>query len=132
MSKCEHCPLRTEDRSCLGQRNTAICAHTDRATDQYRPSLVAKVVNFTPPTPESKRLAVVESITLVARMKACPEWISATDCGCGTNRCRLGRGRGGKVTHQDCFACLRSTGVDGAVKHVDDVRRDEGRVDVVG
>ena len=42
----------------------------------------------------------------IAAMKACPDWVASSDCGCGNNRCALGKGRDGVVSHQDCFACL--------------------------
>jgi hypothetical protein len=57
--------------------------------------------------PGRPRLPAVESIRLTALMKACPHWVKRTDCGCGVNQCRLGKGKDGLVRHADCFACLQ-------------------------
>lgn len=49
---------------------------------------------------------VASQLVLIAQMKACPHWASSSTCGCGSNRCALGKGQGGVVSHADCFACL--------------------------
>jgi hypothetical protein len=45
----------------------------------------------------------------VAAMKACPHWEASSSCGCGLNRCALGKGQAGVVSHADCFACLATS-----------------------
>lgn len=49
--------------------------------------------------------SVTAQLDMIARMKACPHWIKA-GCGCSLNRCGLGKGDAGEVSHADCFACL--------------------------
>lgn len=46
------------------------------------------------------------TLALLARMKSCPHWQAASDCGCGHNRCAAGKGNQGVVSHRDCFHCL--------------------------
>jgi hypothetical protein len=50
-----------------------------------------------------------EVAALIARMKACPHWRATSACGCGLNLCAAGKGKGGVVSHADCFACLAAT-----------------------
>lgn len=55
--------------------------------------------------------APAQTITNIARMKACPSWEASTSCGCGVNICKSNRGRGpdpSRVSHLDCFACMES------------------------
>lgn len=48
-----------------------------------------------------------ESLGLIVRMKSCPNWVARSDCGCGVNECRAGKGKAGLVNHADCRACLQ-------------------------
>ncbi|AGA26032.1 hypothetical protein [Singulisphaera acidiphila] len=57
------------------------------------------------------RPTVAASTVLIARIKACPHWQASSECGCGVNRCAAGKGRDGKVSHQDCFECLQEARV---------------------
>lgn len=41
-SKCAHCPLASEARSCPGQRNNRVCYRAEKA-----PGIVQKIANFT-------------------------------------------------------------------------------------
>ncbi|WP_406699119.1 hypothetical protein V5E97_09590 [Singulisphaera sp. Ch08] len=45
---------------------------------------------------------------MISQVKACPSWVSRSDCGCGINQCLAGKGDGGYVNHQDCFECLEA------------------------
>ncbi len=54
--------------------------------------------------------SLASDLAELARVRACPHLERRTDCGCGVNRCRAGRGpRGdGLVTLDDCRACVRN------------------------
>ncbi|WP_254053225.1 hypothetical protein [Singulisphaera sp. GP187] len=91
------------------------------------PSIIEKIVAFgqvvvpsmggvsvqVNPALSPPRPTVAESTALIARMKACPHWQASSECGCGVNRCLAGKGREGKVSHQDCFECLQEVGGGG-------------------
>jgi hypothetical protein len=60
------------------------------------------------PHDASSRPVPAEAIALLRRVEGCSSRIAQADCGCGgLARCSLGKGQGGLVNHQDCFACLR-------------------------
>lgn len=44
--KCDHCPLKTEDRDCLGERNPAVCRNANPSSPTYRPGIIARLLNF--------------------------------------------------------------------------------------
>lgn len=46
-----------------------------------------------------------ESFAILARIKACPSW-SKPGCGCAFGECSLGKGKGGRVSFQECRECL--------------------------
>lgn len=52
------------------------------------------------------RPAPAAALEALASVRACPHWTAASDCGCGLNRCALGRGDRGAVSHRDCLDCL--------------------------
>lgn len=105
MEKCQGCPLIEADRPCLAQltRHARYCRPEYRAVVAAYENPCADSADET----ERNREAIKKTMGLIARMKECPSWEKSSDCGCGNNRCRLGKGRDGIVSHQDCFECLR-------------------------
>lgn len=103
--KCEGCPLANEERPCVAQltRHPRYCRPEYRAVVLAYENPFQSVISET----ERNRESLRQSLSLIARVKACPSWEASSSCGCGNNRCRLGRGRDGIVSHQECFACLR-------------------------
>ncbi len=72
---------------------------------------------YTPPPPPpdddpdcpdqaARKEGVRAAMKWIARMRACPHFEASSECGCGVNRCRLGKGKDGLVSHADCRACL--------------------------
>lgn len=57
---------------------------------------------------EPSRPPVAGVIEFHRRMRACEHWQRSSGCGCGLNRCALGKGRAGVVSHEDCRICLES------------------------
>jgi hypothetical protein len=98
--------LRTTRRFCelIAQGRDDYRAYVERqtaaGTDADRPM----IAETTPPP------SVGESLALLARMRTCPEWVPRSDCGCGVNECRAGKGEAGRVSHAQCFGCLRERG----------------------
>jgi hypothetical protein len=113
-SKCGHCSSGGAD--CRGLRHRRLCELTDPDHPDYNPRYLNSLQAPPPskahrsPCQESQpgKMGVSEHIDLIRSMKACPSWEKSSDCGCGNNRCREGKGREGVVSHQDCFECLRS------------------------
>jgi hypothetical protein len=65
-----------------------------------------------PPAIPPARPTVVQALSTLERMKACPHRTSEAGCGCGgLARCLLGKGTDGLVNHADCFACLQAPSV---------------------
>jgi hypothetical protein len=109
MQKCRNCPAANKAHPCLAQskRHPRYCELVDPRSPTYQPAYVSLLAKDPCGQPEqAPRLSVANAVGLIARMKACESWEASSECGCGNNRCRLGKGRDGIVSHQDCFACL--------------------------
>lgn len=76
--------------------------NADGLPDLIDPPAVAQRVVQTPSRPSAQT-----TINLIAEMKGCPHWVARSDCGCGVNVCRAGKGKAGLVSHADCQVCLR-------------------------
>lgn len=124
---CAICPriLTSLPMPCIGQfvHNGSYCK---RAGDGDQEA-IERIISWFPPVPEvvysteqpaySKSIAsnkattiqpkVIESVTLLSRIKACPNWQPSSTCGCGVNLCTATRGAEKQVSHKDCFDCLR-------------------------
>jgi hypothetical protein len=113
------------------ERFRALCAegHPDR--EIWRARMVETATGTPPlPSPEPRpapspedAARVAEALRLTAALHACP-YRSTVGCGCGGARCALklatvarnGRteiGRGGSVSHRDCYECIRAHGEPG-------------------
>lgn len=119
---CASCPRAAQGLSlpCCGQVQLYTghcrgCARGDaiviRRMEECTPEILASTLPD-PPSGEDRAAAAVlpvkETLSLVSRMKKCPSWQATSDCGCaGAAKCLLGKGRGGVVNYQECFACLR-------------------------
>ena len=104
------CACLGESFACLGSTHpeyAAWCASaaTDPVTVRRRAHVLgrSRIAACGRPAPLPPTPAVRSRF---AQMQACPNWTKATDCGCGVNRCALGKGDRGMVSHHDCFACL--------------------------
>lgn len=129
---CETCPRRAKglEGPCLAQltKHRRFCEFADPAHPDHLPKYLAILCDEEPeqgcgggsgvvavgrehrPADTTPRATATGTINatreLFARMKACPHWQKAQDCGCGINRCSLGKGDRGRVGHKDCFECL--------------------------
>lgn len=76
----------------------------------YIPVLIRMATGEPPPTHPAPGggMSFASDLANIARVKACPHWEKTSECGCGMNRCRAGKGRAGDnaVSHRDCFECL--------------------------
>lgn len=96
---------------------------TDPTHPEYHPGTVAVVMRMARAEPLSGAPEVVgHGATIVGpqpakvpipavlefhrRMRACPHWERSSGCGCGLNRCKVGKGKEGVVSHDDCRSCL--------------------------
>lgn len=111
MERCHWCPLAGTDKACLPlvSRHRRLCELLDPAHPKHHPGYraIAAQKHEQAEAIEAERRAskTATTRTKFARMKRCPHWEKATDCGCGINRCALGRGDRGRVAHSDCFKC---------------------------
>jgi hypothetical protein len=99
--RCERCPVPA-GLSCY--ESDRYCRRAgEPGNDAFRAMLVrhARIrAGQAEPRPVSKTVALLD------RMRACPNFVRRSDCGCGVNECRAGKGCTGLVSHADCFACL--------------------------
>jgi glycosyltransferase involved in cell wall biosynthesis len=120
--KCAHCPFLDEkDRCCpaLTLPHPTYCEQVDPDDPRHQPgrfealrrrvagqpALVAVPAGpRLPDLPSPDRVA--DQVRLLARMRTCVHWEKRTDCGCGVNRCNLGKGHDGLVNYADCLACI--------------------------
>lgn len=141
MLKCDEsctCPLKG---SCLGRRfpefGPLMRSYWDSGDPVKRNHVLARSKTpYVPPDPElskpgapppppsgpaSPRVVMVDlsnprnvalQLANIAQVKRCPSWEATSSCGCGMNRCRLGKGRAqdNAVSYQDCFECLGLVG----------------------
>jgi glycosyltransferase involved in cell wall biosynthesis len=126
--KCVHCPFLVEPGCCpaLTLPHPTFCLQVDPGHPRYQPKraeamrrmvdgnpkLVAEPTIMATATPAVAIAAtatgsVTDAIALLKRMRSCVWWEKRTDCGCGVNRCNLGKGRNGQVNHQDCMDCIQ-------------------------
>lgn len=113
MNKCKNCPAKDQDRSCLAQLtwHERYCQLVDPASPIHDPRWITKLAADPecPERPPATTIPVAETLGLIVRMKACRSWQASSSCGCSVNLCLEGKGKDGRVTHADCFDCLRST-----------------------
>lgn len=117
-NKCPNCPV-PDGTPCLATvdplRFAMFCEWAESGTDGQRQHIIGRSRiglggSPVPPPTQAAAPSVAESLAMIARVKECPNWVPRSDCGCSINECRLGKGQAGKVTHNDCFACLREAG----------------------
>jgi hypothetical protein len=111
VARCPHCPIE-RGLACEGLRVRRLCELVDPTHPAYNPeylSLLGPLASSELP----EALVMTEALSLLKKMKACPERTVGTDCGCaGLARCALGKGHNGLVNHFDCFDCLRTASSD--------------------
>lgn len=108
MSKCESCPV-DPGKPCHAITYPDSFGHWCELACGGKPIDLMMIrgrsaINAAPRQPT---MPAVLSISLVFQMKACPHWVARTNCGCGVNECRAGKGNAGLVSHNDCFVCLQ-------------------------
>ena len=125
LPQCDGCPRKAASLTgiCRGQIGSS--RYHCRGVAEERMDVIADVMAWQPPPPlvsygevqaraapvappievAHLRASIRDTVSKFARMTRCPHWQKATDCGCGINRCALGWGDRGKVSHKDCFEC---------------------------
>lgn len=103
MAKCDHCPLRDDDRPCKVEitRHYRYCEMVDPNHPAYEPAMADRLLAFSGEgVPARKPPALPLAGDLVAALTArigadrAAEWISdklGKDCGCATRRAALNR-----------------------------------------
>jgi hypothetical protein len=125
LSQCADCPRRAAGLAgpCIAQHmiNDVYCvlarmgeAWALAAILAWQPCGLATEHATGEPSTSPALPSVAESLSVLQQMKACPHRTAETTCGCGgVATCTLGKGKGGLVSHADCFACLQApTGAD--------------------
>lgn len=120
MLKCQGCPLAGRDAECVAQRlnHPRTCELVAAGSPGQAEMILrdaATPIDFTAhaePTLTMRTIPaaipLAESLRLLAARKACPSYTpDGGTCGCN-GTCAEGKGRGGKVSRDDCFACLTS------------------------
>lgn len=102
--RCENCPVPA-GLACY--ENPGMCRRAAKPEEvEFRATLVRHAETRAKQNAGAATPACGETLAMLARMKKCPNWVARSDCGCGVNECRVGKGKAGLVSRQDCFACL--------------------------
>lgn len=103
-NRCKHCPV-AKGLQCY--ENPDMCRRAAKPGQAaFRATLVRHAEIRATQATQPKTSPCSDTLALVARMKECPSWVARSDCGCGVNECRSGKGKDGLVTRPDCFRCL--------------------------
>lgn len=105
----DHCSTCPVDPGLNCYRDSGMCARAARpGEDGFRAMLIRHSLIRAKKAFSTERPSCKESLAMISQVKACPSWVSRSDCGCGINQCLAGKGDGGYVNHQDCFECLEA------------------------
>lgn len=114
--RCTGCPRTSAGLpSCIGLTCPAYCATIAEGHQRF----ITRIITWQPMPAEDAsysneyvavafRPSVTESLSILGRMKACPNRTDEIRCGCGgLAKCGLGKGHDGLVNHADCIECLQ-------------------------
>ena len=98
---CDSCPVRP-GFPCVGREKPHLC-DLQAGDPQWRRHVIT--VSEGAPRASNPALSASAALDCIKRAKACPHRV--TDGSCQFARCGLGKGFNGKVSLQDCLACLK-------------------------
>lgn len=117
---CDACEFRDRPETChaLASGHRRFCDLVTKGVPGYR-ELVRRRTLDEPSRPAMARSSVAaaamptrpsaaESKRRLTLVKGCPHFEKATNCGCGVNRCLIGKGRKGDglVSLTECLECV--------------------------